>query len=168
MDAWRNNLLNTSDQHYRYGLFHASGMDFRAWCPKNTGTDFTRWTEDNWLRSRYLSTSSYPYTDPTTLAVNNSLTDESSPAATLFTPADDGRQFMGKPITNIQLSADGSISFDFMKGGDTGIETMSNVRSLTSDIWYTIDGHRLTSSPTAKGVYIHRSASGGLEKIIQK
>ena len=164
-DAWRGNLVNTSDEHYRYGLFHASGKDFRTWCPQNNGMDLTRWTEDNWLRSRYLSTSPYPYTDPTTLAVNNSLTDESSPAATLFTPAADGRKFMGKAITDILQAADGTISFDFMKGEDTGIETMSDVRGLTSDVWYTIDGRRLPSRPAAKGLYIRRSASGGFEKI---
>ena len=155
--AWRENRVNT-DVKDRYSLFHASGKDFRAWCPQNNGKDLTRWTEDNWLRSSYLSTSAYPYTAPETLAVNNSLTDESSPAATLFTAAADGREFMGKPITNIQLAADGTISFDFMKGDDTGIETMSDVSSKMSDVWYTIDGRRLVGKPTSKGLYIHRSA----------
>ena len=155
--AWRENRVNT-DVKDRYSMFHASGKDFRAWCPQNNGKDLTRWTEDNWLRSSYLSTSAYPYTAPETLAVNNSLTDESSPAATLFTAAADGREFMGKPITNIQLAADGTISFDFMKGDDTGIETMSDVSSKMSDVWYTIDGRRLVGKPTSKGLYIHRSA----------
>jgi hypothetical protein len=171
IDAWRNNLVNTSDQHYRYGLFHASGMDFRAWCPKNNGTDYTRWAEDNWLRSRYLSTSPYPYADPATLAINNRLTDESSPAATLFTPAADGRLFMGKAITNIHLSADGAVSFDFMKGEETGIVDITTMPpgGSQSPVWqgisgYTIDGRRLPSRPTAKGLYIRRSASGGFEK----
>ena len=159
MDAWRNNLVNTSDQHYRYGLFHASGKDFRAWCPQNNGLDYTRWTEDNWLRSRYLSTSPYPYINPTTLGVNNSLTDESSPAAMLFTSAADGRGFMGKPITNIQLTSDGTVSFDFMKSEETGVRTMSDVRSENPDVWYTIDGRRLLGRPTTKGLYIRRSAS---------
>ena len=171
IDAWRNCLVNTSDQHYRYGLFHASGMDFRAWCPKNTGTDYSRWTEDNWLRSRYLSTSPYPYADPTTLTFNNSLTDESSPAATLFTPAADGRLFMGKAITNIRLSADGTVSFDFMKGEETGIVDITTMPAGGNQpsVWqrasgYAIDGHRLPSRPTVKGLYIRRSASGGFEK----
>jgi hypothetical protein len=65
---------------------------------------------------------------------------------------------MGKSITNIQLAADGTISFDFMKGDDTGIETMSDVSSKMSDVWYTIDGRRLVGKPTSKGLYIHRSA----------
>ena len=164
MDSWRNNLVNTSDNHYRYGLFHASGKDYLAWCPQNNGKDLTRWTEDNWMRSRYLSTSSYPYTDPSTLVINNSLTDESSPAATLFTPAADGRNFMGKPITNIQLAADGTISFDFMKDEEMGITTMTYTNE--SDEWYTIDGRRLHSRPTTKGLYIRRPASGSARKVL--
>ena len=163
--AWLENYVNT-DVKDRYGLFHASGKDFRAWCPQNNGKDLTRWTEDNWLRSSYLSTSAYPYTDPTTLVVNNSLTDKSSPAATLFTAAADGRKFMGKSITNIQLAADGTVSFDFMKNDDAGIETMSDVRSRMSDVWYTIDGRRLRGRPTVKGLYIRRPASDSFGKKI--
>ena len=157
--------MNT-DIKDRYSLFHASGKDFRAWCPQNNGKDLTRWTEDNWLRSSYLSTSAYPYTDPTTLVVNNSLTDKSSPAATLFTPAADGRNFMGKPITNIQLASDGTVSFDFVKNDETGIETMSDVGSRMSDVWYTIDGRRLRGRPTVKGLYIRRPASDSFGKKI--
>ena len=166
IDAWQGNIVNTSDQHYRYGLFHASGKDFRAWCPQNNGKDLTRWTEDGWLRSKYLSTSSYPYTDATTLAVNNSLTNESSPAATLFTPAADGRNFLGKSITNIRLAADGTISFDFMKDKETGIETMPDERCQMSDVWYTLDGRRLQGTPIAKGLYFRRSASGSSGKML--
>jgi len=149
--AWRENYVNTDIQD-RYSLFHASGKDFRAWCPQNNGLDLTRWIEDNWLRSKYLSTSAYPYTDPETLAVNNSLTDESSPAATLFTPAADGRQFMGKSITNIQLAADGTVSFDFMKKQEMGVTATVSIDGPVA--WYTIDGRRLPDRPTAKGLYI--------------
>ena len=98
--------------------------------------------------------------------VNNSLTDKSSPAATLFTAAADGRKFMGKSITNIQLAADGTVSFDFMKNDDEGIETMSDVRSRMSDVWYTIDGRRLRGRPTVKGLYIRRPASDSFGKKI--
>lgn len=149
--AWLDNYVNT-DKQDRYGLFHASGKDFRAWCPQNNGKDLTRWTEDNWLRSSYLSTSAYPYTDSETLAVNNSLTDESSPAATLFTPAADGRNFMGKPITNIQLAADGTISFDFMKGTDTSVLSCQEHGHNTATPIYDLQGRRL--SAPAKGIYI--------------
>ncbi len=169
--AWLENYVNTSDQHYRCGLIHASGKNFRAWCPQNNAKDLTRWTEDDWLRSRYLSTSAYPYTysDPTTTFVNNSLTDTTSPAATLFTPAADGRSFMGKPITNIQLADDGTVSFDFMKDA-TGIDEIVNSQNVQCSMfnvqWTTIDGRPLSGTPTTQGIYICRPASGGSPKKI--
>ena len=135
-------------------------------CPQNNDKDYTRWTEPDWLRSRYFSTSPYPYNNPTTLAVNNSLTDKSKPVAGVITRAADGRLFMGKPITNIKLANDGTISFDFMKKDDTGIETISDAESNMSDAWYTIDGRRLPGRPTAKGLYIRRHASDSFGKKI--
>ncbi len=42
---------------------------------------------------------------------NNELTDDSKPAATLYT----GSKLMGKPITNI-ADANGIVTFNFMKG----------------------------------------------------
>ena len=159
--SWRNSQVNVSDTHFRYDIIHASGWKYKDWCPQNDSKDKTRWTEEDLLRSRYFSTSPYPYIDPTTLTVKDSLTDNSSPAAKLFTPAEDGRKFMGKPITNIKLATDGTVSFTFMGGEDTGIEMISDVRSEMSDVWYTIDGRRLPGKPTARGLYLRRSTSKG-------
>ena len=158
--AWQDNYVNT-DVKDRYSLFHASSKDFRAWCPQNNGKDLTRWTEDNWLRSSYLSTSAYPYTDPETLAVNNSLTDESSPAATLFTAAADGRKLMDKSITNIRLADDGTIFFDFMKETPTSVLSCQEQTHNAVALIYDLQGRRL-SSP-AKGIYIQ-----GEKLIIKK
>ena len=36
----------------------------------------------------------------------------------------------------------------------TGIKTMKDVRGMMSDVWYTIDGRRLSGKPTQKGLYI--------------
>lgn len=36
----------------------------------------------------------------------------------------------------------------------TGIKTMKDVRGPMSDVWYTIDGRRLSGKPTQKGLYI--------------
>lgn len=52
---------------------------------------------------------------------NTSLTDISTPAATLFNAAADGRKFMGKPVTDITESEDGLISFKFMGGSESGV-----------------------------------------------
>lgn len=61
----------------------------------------------------YESGWAYPYGD------NNSLTNESAPAATLYHDNTDGTKYMNKPLTNLALT-DGIASFDFM-GGATGI-----------------------------------------------
>ena len=152
-ESWRNNYVNVSDSHYRFDLFHADGKDYKTWDPANSGKDVSKWAMENWLRSRYLSTSPYPYTDPVTLVVNASLTDESSPSATLFTPAADGRKLMGKSITDIQMAADGSVSFDFMADQGTRITTPGFPDETAK--WYTIDGRRLSGKPSRAGVYIN-------------
>jgi hypothetical protein len=164
--SWRNNEVNVSNTFFRYDLFHADGKSYIDWDPNNDGSAPNKYTMPDCMRSRYLSTSPYPYTNPSTLVVNNSLSDESSPVAMLFNRNADGLLLMGKSITNIQQAPDGTISFDFMKNGDSGIEMLSDVRSKLSDAWYTIDGRRLAGRPTAKGMYILRPASGSFGKKI--
>jgi M6 family metalloprotease-like protein len=156
--AWRNNEVNISNEHYRYDLFHADKKDYYDWDPDSKGKDPNKYTMPDNMRNSYLSTSSYPYTNPVTLAVNDGLTDTSSPAATLITPAADGRLFMGKSITNIRLADDGTISFDFMK--DVASAITATQALAAPDAWYTLDGRRLTGEPATKGLYIRRSATG--------
>ena len=49
------------------------------------------------------------------------------------------------------------------KPATTGIETMSDVRSQMSDVWYTLDGRRLTGKPTQKGIFINNG-----KKVVMK
>ena len=93
----------------------------------------------------------YPYKD------NNSLTDTSSPAATIY----QGGTTMGKPITNITQNEDGSIDFDFMGGSNdniiSGIHFIENdeVPSYGQGV-YSLDGRYFGSSVKGlgKGIYI--------------
>ena len=39
-------------------------------------------------------------------------------------------------------------------GGGTGIESMEDVRSQMEDVYYTIDGRKVDSKPTQRGIYI--------------
>ena len=151
-DEWMNNNVNVDDNHYRYSLFHADGKDYMAWDKKNDGEDDSKWVDEGHLHNQYLSTSAYPYTNPETLVVNASLTNDSKPAATLFNANTDGLKLMSKPITNIQMAADGTISFDFMK------ETTA-IRRVQAEAdnapWYDLQGRRLQGRPVRKGLYIH-------------
>jgi hypothetical protein len=101
------------------------------------------------MYNKYLSTSVYPYTDPLTLVVNASLTDNTTPAATLFNENAEGVMFMQKAITNIRIADDGTISFDFMKEA-SGIDVVDGTA-----VWYDLQGRRLEGKPTRKGIYIN-------------
>ena len=88
---------------------------------------------------------------------NNSLTDTSSPAATIY----QGGTTMGKPITNITQNEDGSIDFDFMGGSNdniiTGIHFIENdeMSSFGQGV-YSLDGRYMGTSVNSldKGIYI--------------
>jgi len=162
-DCWGNNEVNISDTHYRYDLFHADGKDYMAWDTNNDGKDLSKYTMDNWLRSRYLSTSPYPYSKPETLVTNASLTDESTPAATLFTANAEGLLYMGKAITNISMADDGTISFDFMNPHAAGIAELAPDKAGVVG-WYDLNGRRLSAEPQQAGIYISVSSDGTKRK----
>jgi hypothetical protein len=42
------------------------------------------------------------------------------------------------------------------EGSTTGIKTLSDVRSQMADVWYTLDGRRLSGKPSQKGIYLNR------------
>ena len=88
---------------------------------------------------------------------NNSLTDTSSPAATIY----QGGSTMGKPITNITQNEDGSIDFDFMGGSNDNI--ISGIHFVENDETpsfgqgvYSLDGRYMGTSANGldKGIYI--------------
>lgn len=162
-DSWANNEVNISDTHYRYDLFHADGKVYRDWDPNNNGKDSTKWTLENHLRSIYLSTSPYPYYNIETGTTNASLTDDSNPAATLFTANAEGKKLMSKAITNIQIDDNGNVSFDFMKSGETGVmEIGGDDASIVG--WYDLDGRLLPAPPHHPGIYIARYSNGTKKK----
>ena len=150
--AWGNNEVNTSSIHYRYDLFHADKKNYFDWDPKSKGKDPNKYTMPDCIRSSFLSTSPYPYTDPVSLVVNQMLTNESSPASTLFNMNADEVRLMSKSITNIQVASDGTVSFDFMKEG-TAIREVISVGE-ESDDWYDFHGRRLSVAPSKPGIYI--------------
>ena len=84
----------------------------------------------------------YPYIN------NNSLTNESSPAATLNKANTDGSMLMSKPITNIQVT-DGIASFDFM-GGASSVAPLSTDLSSPFTVLYDIGPVRIVRMPNGE------------------
>jgi len=150
--SWSFNAVNTQKNHYRYDLFHADNRNYRDWDPAEDGKDMSKYTMPDNMRNKYLSTSVYPYAD--SFVVNQSLTDDSSPQAILYNNNTNGEKLMSKPITNIQMASDGTISFDFMMEG-TGIREVKS-GEVKSEEWFDLQGRRLPSLPQAKGFYIVR------------
>ena len=57
----------------------------------------------------------------------------------------------------IKLSSEFFSYFEWVDGSTpTGIKTITNERGLMDDAWYDLSGRKLASSPTKKGLYIHR------------
>jgi M6 family metalloprotease-like protein len=100
------------------------------------GTD-NKYTEDG--HNNYLSLAAYPYIADG--IVNNHLSMSSEPAMAFH-----------KPVSNITMSDDGHISFDFLKEE----AAIRGVRSDdVPDTWYDLQGRRLAAKPTRKGLNIH-------------
>ena len=166
--AWGNNVVNTNNNHFRYDLFHADGMSYINWDPANNGNDPDKYTMADGMRCKYLSTSSYPFTNSVSLVVNQMLTDESSPASKVFNKTAEGKFFMSKPISNIQLASDGTISFDFMKVP----VSVAPIRYSANDeddpvAYFDYSGRCLPSVPSCPGIYIVRYADGTTRKVIK-
>jgi hypothetical protein len=88
------------------------------------------------MHRRHLSTSPYP------LESNTELTDQSTPAAKMQTKNTAGESMLSKPITNIKMSDDGLISFDFM-GGTTGINDLRILDENGESCIYDLSGKRV-------------------------
>ena len=158
-DVWSSNSVNSNPSHYRYDLFHADRRDYLDWDPDNDGKDWSKYTEPDWMHNRYLSTSAYPYDDGQ--EVNDRLTDDSDPAATLFHANADGLYLMSRPITDIRKSSDGTISCS-VASPPTAINGVIPLLSRRGkgwsdphDSWFTLQGLRLPSRPLRPGLYIH-------------
>ncbi len=148
-DVWYYNIVNTTGKN----------------------NDHQRLTVFHASNSTRGGNEAYPYNG------NDSLTDNSVPAATLYNPNTDGSYLMHKPITEITRDAEtGYISFLFMNenNGTVGIQ---DARISDNDIVdvYTLDGVKVMSDIMAgnvcglrPGTYILRNHEGVSRKMVLK
>ena len=128
---WKNNNVNYV-RPFSYEFVHADGMDYDAWDAYIKANGLTAYVDtENRLWRRHLSTSSYPLlTDTLEVHECNELP---------------------MPLTDIQLSDDGRISFEVVASGIRAI----GIDDTDGGVWYDLQGRRLTSKPGRKGIYIH-------------
>ena len=142
---WHNNKVNNMKQQRRFSIVCADNMTYEGWEAAVPASD--RYDDRN-NHSIYMSTAPYPYVaDGVT---KDALTETTTPAAVMHNNNASGSRSLSKPITNIRMSEDGLISFDFMGGTETGIGSI--LASKQSAGYYNLQGQR-TDAP-GKGIYI--------------
>lgn len=130
-DKWKSNGVN-SFRPFRYEFVHADDMDYDAWAAYVKANGLTEYVDtENRLWRRHLSTSPYPM-----------LNDKQEVHECNVLPM---------PLTDIQLSDDGRISFEVVTSGIHDI----SIDDTIGDVWYDLQGRRLTTKPDRKGIYIH-------------
>lgn len=132
---WSSNSVNNVKGAYRYELVHADGLDYDAWDHllelRDAKTKYINKTRMNCL---YLSTSPFPWTTDSTATVDQALTDTET------------------PITNIRMTDEGLVSFDFRGGDLDAVHDLMTPRAA-GDAYYDLLGRRVTGRP-GKGIYI--------------
>jgi M6 family metalloprotease-like protein len=168
--AWSSNTLNNNKNKRRFELVHADNMDYDAWNDYLVANNLGTYVNSKRMNSRLLSSSPYPWTidiDSTTF-VNDSLTENSVPAPKMNNVNEQGDSLLRKSITNIRVSEDGLISFDFMGGDsipDAIVTTQTSGRKQDAGI-YDLRGRRLKTMQ-GKGVFIRRNEDGTMRKYFK-
>ena len=159
--SWNNNRVNAfaEEKDFLYQLVHADNMSYNDWDNYLKTAGFSSaYAKSGRMNKLHLSTSPYP------CDTNNEFTDTSVPSAEMQTKNADDLTLLSKAITNIQVSDDGLVSFDFM-GGTTGI---NNLRVLDEDgvsCLYDLSGQRVYI-PLPGRMYIAKRKDGTTYKYI--
>ena len=154
---WNGNTVNTVDDHFCYDIVHADFLDYEQWNkiqPRNT----KQWVGENWMHNRHLSTSPYPWTTDSTANENRELTYKQ---VKMYNPNTGGATQLQQSISNIQMTADGLISFDFTN--DFSVAVRDVKAAAATPAVYDLNGRRCPT--TAKGLYIVRGTDGIVRKL---
>lgn len=152
---WEGNDVNSQAKHHRLEYFHPDGLDYNYYDDLYDGEAV--YGPDG--RKLHLPNTAYPYTDAEGV-IHDALTDDTTPAATLFNKNADGTLLMGKPIKEI-CEKDGLISFKFYESNAAGISAVQTDSRPVA--YYDLQGRRITEP--ASGLYIVRYHDGTTKKV---
>lgn len=154
---WQANILNNEEGKPRYHLVTADNLDYDAWVDlydsRGGGNPYQN---KSMMNSYYLSSAAYPWITDSTDYVNQELTNSSVPAAIMYNKNAAGSELLSKPITNITVHTDGTISFVFHASDPDGITSLHTIDSAPPII-YTLTGRKVLPgemNSLPKGIYI--------------
>ena len=133
---WRSNTVNNTKGKYNYHLINADNINlYEDWTAMLKARGVTSqndvYQHDDRMNSWIFSSAPYPWTTDSTGVMLDSLTDHSLPATKMYNAGSTSSgTLLGKPITDIRQSEDGTISFLFM-GGAPLRGDMNGDRQLT-------------------------------------
>ena len=153
-DKWMRNSVNNSISQLGLQLVHADNLTYRQWTYYLKANDLQAYDNDMYMNSRYLSTSPYPYVTP--FYTNDELSATTSPKTEMYLANSKGQRMLDVTISNITMSADGLISFDFTNNDPSSGITDATGDAPSSSVWYDLQGRRLSGRPTRKGTYIRQ------------
>ena len=143
---WSSNTVNNTPSHHRYDYVHADNLTYNDW-------DNIIGSGNPYSKGHSLLLSGTPYPCINDSVSNDSLTDSSLPASVMFNANVQGSYFLSKAITNIRMSDDGLLSFDFMGGTPSAISEVELSGRRASDAIYDLQGRKVLQ-PKKNGIYI--------------
>lgn len=145
--AWSSNRVNVDKSHQRMQFVPADNI--------KEGTRTTAQMSFNQLFEG-IRNDLYPCTTKVSVdgnvsdKVNNSFTDDSEPAATLYTGGK-----LSRPIYNITRQNDGTVTFSYLDANLTNLHSVHSTLSTTQAPVYDLQGRRYGSlSQAPSGIYI--------------
>lgn len=162
---WRANTVNNKVSQRGYQLVCADNLDYDAW-DNIIGEGVSPYVKGH---NRHLSTAAYPWTTDSTDFVNDCLDDNSTPASLMYLNNQAGSKNLSKPISNIQVADDGTVSFDFMGGDPTDIVDRPELSTGTPApiAIFDLSGRQVTSQRPGR-IYIIRYSDGTTRKVVKR
>ena len=162
---WRNNSVNGEENKLHYSIVHADNLDYDGWKDVVANLHYSTYRNSERMNKYHLSSSTYPWSTDSTTFVNRELTDASVPAAVMYNENALGSTQLDKPITNIIMSDEGLISFNFM--GATGINAPHSTSNTQPTAIYDLQGRRV-ETPVHGNIYIMKYRDGTVSKRIYR
>lgn len=156
---WSANTANAYNDEKQFGfrLVHADNLDYESWRALGTLRKKQYVDQTNRLNNTWLSTSAYPWSTDSTEFINRSVTNVSTPNAKMINRNGNNSRLLSKPVTNIAMAADGTVSFTFLGvksvgDGDANADSQVTITDAVGVVDYILGNPDANFDPKAADV----------------